>query len=294
MRLRHIEVFHAVYVTGSVTAAARMLNISQPAVTKTLRHAEESLRMPLFHRLQNRLVPNADAHSLFADIADIQQRLGSLRRKMSNLKGGEDSLLRIATLPSLGLDVVPEAVAAFLRRRPGSRFDLQTIHHADVPRALFERETDAVIAFDVPTHLSVLHQRLGEGELGLLARREDGASAAPHATLAEIAGLPLISVLQSGPLGDLLAGDLDRLGVVINEVASARTFYMAAALVRAGAASAIVDSFTARSMLGRELVFRPLRPAIRFNVQAITLASRPPTGNLGEFMKRVANVLRRP
>ncbi|WP_300535865.1 LysR family transcriptional regulator, partial [Sphingosinicella sp.] len=37
MNLRHIEIFHAVYSNGSVSAAARALNVSQPSVTKVLR-----------------------------------------------------------------------------------------------------------------------------------------------------------------------------------------------------------------------------------------------------------------
>ena len=36
MRLRHIEVFNAVMVTGSVSGAARLINITQPAVSRTL------------------------------------------------------------------------------------------------------------------------------------------------------------------------------------------------------------------------------------------------------------------
>ena len=40
MRLRHIEVFHAVYISGSITGAAKLLNVSQPSVSKVLSHAE--------------------------------------------------------------------------------------------------------------------------------------------------------------------------------------------------------------------------------------------------------------
>ena len=43
MNLRHIEIFHAVYVDGSVSAAARALNVSQLSVSKMLRHAESLL-----------------------------------------------------------------------------------------------------------------------------------------------------------------------------------------------------------------------------------------------------------
>ena len=48
MNLRQLEVFHAVYLHGTVSAAARSLNVSQPSVTKVLRHAEDSIGLPLF------------------------------------------------------------------------------------------------------------------------------------------------------------------------------------------------------------------------------------------------------
>jgi len=43
MRLRQIEVFHAVYSSGSITGAAALLNVSQPSVSKVLAHAEQQL-----------------------------------------------------------------------------------------------------------------------------------------------------------------------------------------------------------------------------------------------------------
>ena len=47
MRLRHIELFHAVLTAGSLTGAARMLNISQPAASKVLQLAEQQLGFAL-------------------------------------------------------------------------------------------------------------------------------------------------------------------------------------------------------------------------------------------------------
>ena len=51
MRLRHIEVFYAVYTTGSITNAAMILYVSQPSVSKVLGHAEMQLGFQLFVRL---------------------------------------------------------------------------------------------------------------------------------------------------------------------------------------------------------------------------------------------------
>jgi DNA-binding transcriptional LysR family regulator len=57
MRLKHIEVFHAVMLTGSVSAAANLLHVTQPAVTQALQHAELQLGYALFTRQRRRLIP---------------------------------------------------------------------------------------------------------------------------------------------------------------------------------------------------------------------------------------------
>ena len=79
MNLRHIEIFHAVYVNGSVSGAARALNVSQPSVSKMLRHAESLLGFQLFQRTNGRLVPTEDAHTLFTEVSEIQDRVYALR-----------------------------------------------------------------------------------------------------------------------------------------------------------------------------------------------------------------------
>ena len=70
MNLRQIEIFHAVYLHGSASAAARALNVSQPSVTKVLRHAEESIGIVLFERSKGRLVPTQDARTLFEEVTE--------------------------------------------------------------------------------------------------------------------------------------------------------------------------------------------------------------------------------
>ena len=64
MRLRQIEIFYHVYLAGSISGAARDLNVSQPSVSKVLRHAEDQLGVELFLRNKGKLVPTAAAHEL--------------------------------------------------------------------------------------------------------------------------------------------------------------------------------------------------------------------------------------
>ena len=291
MNLRHIEIFHAVYVNGSVSAAARALNISQPSVSKTLRHAETLLGFELFQRTNSRLVLTEDAHALFGDVADIQERVRALREAGRNLRSGGGATLRISALPSLALGALPTAVARFMARRPDVRFDLQTVHHDDLLRKLYERETDIAIAAEVPRGAPLGKVWLGEGELVVLYREADLPGMAARIDLPQLVGHPFITLAASGPIGQLFAQELERLGIELQEVASARTFYIAAALVRAGVGLSVVDNFTAEASLADGLAMRALKPSLTFDVHAMHLLDRPPSALASEFLGVLREVI---
>ncbi len=294
MNLRHIEIFHAVYTNGSVSAAARALNVSQPSVSKTLRHAETLIGFPLFQRSAGRLIPTEDAHILFGDVADIQDRVQALREASRNMRRGTQGTLRISALPALALDALPAAVARFLDTHGDVRFDLQTVHHDDLLRKLFERETDIALAYEPPANAPIGHLPIGRGELVALYREADLPAAADRLPLAMLAAHRFISPVASGPLGRSFARELDRSGVVLDDVISARTFYIATSLVRHGVGWTVVDRFTAQASLAPGLAWRPLDPAVEFDVTAMFLANRPPGALAASFLKTFAGIIARP
>lgn len=294
MNLRHIEIFHAVYVTGSVSAAARALNVSQPSVSKMLRHAESLLGFPLFQRTNGGLVPTEDAQALFADVREIQERVEGLREAGRNLRRGVGGTLRILTLPSLALQAIPAAVSQFLRARPNVKFDLQTAHHDELVRKLYEREADMAIACQIPAAAPITQRWLGEGELVALYREVDMPDAPGAIDLRDLQGQRFISVASSGPIGELFTRELQRLDLVLDEVVSARTFYMAGALVRQGVGITVVDNFTAQACLAPGLAIRPLKPRLTFDLHAMFLSNRPPNALATEFLKTLAPILDAP
>ncbi|MBV8836561.1 MAG: LysR family transcriptional regulator, partial [Alphaproteobacteria bacterium] len=65
---RQVEAFRAVMATGSVTLAATMMHVTQPAVSRLIRDLEFTLQLALFERRGNRLKPTAEANHLFAEV----------------------------------------------------------------------------------------------------------------------------------------------------------------------------------------------------------------------------------
>ena len=99
MRLRHIEVFNAVMLTGTVSAAARQMNVTQPAVSRILAHAELQLGYPLFTRQRNRLAPTPEAQALYPEVQRLMSQLESVRRLSLALRSGEGGTLRVMVVP---------------------------------------------------------------------------------------------------------------------------------------------------------------------------------------------------
>ena len=292
MNLRHIEVFHAVYQSGSVSAASRALNVSQPSVSKVLKHAESRIGFRLFRLVKGRLVPTDEAHTLFREVDDIYGRIESLRQTTRNLRAGGDGHIRLAVLPSLGLGVAPAAVARFRQQRPNVSFDIHTLHNDDILKALYERNSDLAVAYDAPRHPRLADVRIGSGELVMLYRKDEIPDAPERLALDAARGRDLISLAGSGPVGALFASEVVQDDPGRSERIFVQTYYVAAALVRHGAGVAVVDEFTARADADADVLHRPFSPPIRYTIQCVYLEDRPPSKAATQFIALFSKILR--
>ena len=118
MRARQLEVFTAVMRAGTVTGAARLLNISQPALSQVLMHCEDELGFPLFDREKGRLRPTPEALELYPEAERLFASLEGLRRKTQDLRLGRAGLVRIASSAPPAMSLLPQVMAAFRVRHP--------------------------------------------------------------------------------------------------------------------------------------------------------------------------------
>ena len=84
-KLRQMEVFRAVMLTGSMNGAA-LLFVSQPAVSRLIAHAEQSLGLQLFARDKGKLTPTPEAQRLFEEVGPLFEealRIDELARDLA-------------------------------------------------------------------------------------------------------------------------------------------------------------------------------------------------------------------
>lgn len=117
MNLRELEIFHALMKAGTTVSAATALCISQPAVSKALKHLESRMGLRLFERVSGRLRPTPEGQALYRQVKTVFGRLETLERLAQDIRQGRNGVISITATPTVAATLVAEAVARF-RRRP--------------------------------------------------------------------------------------------------------------------------------------------------------------------------------
>ncbi len=278
MRLRHIELFQAILQTGSLTAAAQLLHISQPAASKILKHAEQQLGFALFSRVRGKLQPTAEARILQQETERLAADLQNLRRLADNLGRGEERALRLICTPTLAQALLPEALRRWRGRFANTPCQMATQHTAEIVEALLLREADLGLTLQAVEHPGLDSQVLAQGQMMVIAPPGwwPGGRLSRPLRLQELAGAPLIGLDTRDALGGLLRGHLEELDPPPRIDTWVQTYQLARALVASGQGLALVDPLTAAAGEGA-IEQRALEPLIQVRLYALTRAQEAPS-----------------
>ncbi len=299
MRLRHIEVFQAIRQTGSVSAAAQLLHVSQPAVSKVLQHAEQRLGFPLFLRVRGKLQPTPEALLLGREVDKVTESLQGVQRLAESLRREPGHRLRIGSTPALALSLLPPVISEWTRRYPDINCELASAHSRELVQNLLMRELDVALTFKLPDHPGLKARALAHGVLVALAPRgywSDESEGVPLA-LDELADAPLIGLSSADPLFARLDSYLQAVEPPPRISIAVQTYSLARAMVESGAGLAVIDPFTALGASRASTLIRPLSPALPITLYAVTRADEAPAhtleGLLQLFAERASEQLQR-
>jgi len=121
VRLNQIRDFVAVAEAGSLRAAARVLGISQPAITKSIRQLEQELRVQLLQRTTRGVAPTRAGKTFLARARAVRSELRKAEDDLESLRGGAEGSVAFGIAPAACMLIVPDAVAQFRRNFPQAR-----------------------------------------------------------------------------------------------------------------------------------------------------------------------------
>ena len=290
MRLRYIELFHAVLTTGSLTGAAKLLNISQPAASKALQHAEDTLGFALFSRVRGRLQPTQQALQLRVRIEKIIQDVHDLQRLTTNMRQPGSCPLRVTCTPTLAQALLPAATVLLRKTFPDATAELSTQHSAAMCESLTLRDTDIGLTLQDTGHQILRQKVLCRGQVMVIAPPGwwPEAELSQPLPIAALAGQPMVGITVRDALGNMLQTHLAQLEPAPRIAVSVQTYQLAHSLVAKGEGLALVDPFTARCGGAHSVQMRPLKP----HLDVVLYAMYRPDSPLNPVQKRFLDLVR--
>jgi DNA-binding transcriptional LysR family regulator len=142
LNLRQVEAFKAVIEYGTVSRAAEMMNVSQPAMSKLIAHLEEDTGLRLFDRVKGRLVATRRGMRLYEEIDRIFAGVRQVENAVEAIRRDEQSRLLIGVMPALSGSFIQEATSRFLKRQPGVFCSVQSRSSQWISDALVTHRLD--------------------------------------------------------------------------------------------------------------------------------------------------------
>lgn len=275
MKLRHIELIHAIVQTGSLSAAARLLHTTQPSATRTLQHAEQSLGYPLFMRRSGRLVPTQELLHLAPMVRLAFEGLDDVRRAALNLRSRRAATVRVGVVLSMA-GALPEAYERLPRHAGAPRWEFATGHYATLREWLQTHEIDVGIALEPPLDPTLDYADLGSRRLVCAGRADllGKYRRARQVTATALKTMPLIEVVNSDPVGRMVASYAERYDWPYPAPLAVKTHQVALDFAARGLGVAVVDDLSA-SRFSDQLEVLPIEPAATLSVKAMWLQTRP-------------------
>lgn len=291
MNVRHLAVFRAVMKSGNVSEAARVLNVSQPAVTKTLQLIEGRIGVPLFRRVKGRLHATAESDLLMPGVDQIFGAVEALERQADEIAGGNIGRISVATNATMSASVTATAIARYGVRRPN------VVVHV---HALTTRQAIDEVANNV-ADIGILDAALGDGyvksedlcrvSFGCIMPKDHLLVAREVIEPADLRGQPLITFSESTLIGATLRERFRQLQIPLNIAVTTNHSLVACQLARSGRGLALADPFLLLAEIFPDLTIRPLRPTMELRPRLVFPPDRPLSIAAREFAETVKEVV---
>lgn len=264
MNFRQLEIFRAVISGGSASRASELLDISQPAISRSIADLESSLGFQLFNRVRGRLVITPEGQLFAEEVANAFLAMDRLKASSLKIRDFGSGHIRIASLAAMGSTLVPRAIKLFQEEHKDVAVTLHIDSSPNVKELVAKGQFDIGLAADEVDLSGIDHQRFASFKAVCVLPRE-------HPLTSQKAIRP--EFLHREPFIALAAGDRTRedLDVIFRKheavpsvVIETPNSATVCALALEGIGVGIANPIAADGFSERGLEVRPFTPDVYF------------------------------
>lgn len=287
MKLRHIEVFHALMNARNMTEAAEHLNVSQPAVSMVLRHTEQYLGMRLFDRAGGRLTPTPEAIALIPYVDEVYERLALLNLRTQRMRDASAGVLTISATPSLSNEFLPPIIASYTQQVPKARLVTRQMITSKVLDEVLTRRAELGVITKPSLRIdpNIAEISVAQSRVHCILSALHPLASRDFIDPADLADQPLIGMRPDVPLGSAIERAFTASNLSYSPTIEVTSSLAALPLAAAGVGIALVESGRGMERF-RGIVARPFVPEVETSAVILHHRESEPSRLARAFINR--------
>lgn len=290
MDIKLLEAFRAVMQTQSVTRAADILGVTQPAVSAQIARLEAQVGFALFQRIGGRLTPSAQGRRFFGEVDNALDLIDRLSDAADAIRGGEAETVVVASHPAASIFLMPEVVAELRGRRPDAHVRMINRTSEEV-RAIFETGSVDVAVAEWPVHLPDLVLKRHALRCVAVLPANHALTAQEFITAESLSGEPFVAMPHTRLIGHRIREAFLEANADYAPVIESEYFSTICSLVAAGCGVSIVDPLSARAFERFGLAIRRFEPVIFYEIAVFRRAGPEPAPLAAELFGLIGRKL---
>lgn len=276
LNIGQIDAFRSVMLVGTVVGAARLLNLTQPGVSRSIGLLERRIGYKLFERQGRRLVPTPEGEALYREIEPLYGSLDRISEIAQDIRFQRAGALRIGTLPGLSQWLVPHAITRFLATRPKVTITIESLPSRQIADRVSTRQFDVGIV-ELPLYRSAIAiEPLEPAPFVAVIPSRHPLASNDRISLRDLQGERMVLLAPQSFVRHQIDDMFASLRVTPDVVLETPSTSIAYALAAAGAGITVVGQWTAMPAEQTNVVVRPIKEEF----QARTAVIFPESGRL--------------
>ncbi|WP_328609143.1 LysR family transcriptional regulator [Amycolatopsis sp. NBC_00345] len=234
MDFRQLKALVTVVEVGSVTRAAELLHLVQPAVTRQIKTLEQELGVPLFERTRQGMQPTEAGLTLAGRARRALAELERARAELAPEPGVVTGIVSIGLLESTAGLLAEPLVACLLPDHPGIELRLQTAYSGHLQRWLDDGDLDLSLLYNLTGSPSLNVTPLVRERLWAVAPPDDRLSADHPVPIGDLAGHRFVMPAPGHGLRALIETAARRAGADLSGGVQTNSMALQKQLVAAG------------------------------------------------------------
>ena len=290
MEIRELEAFLAVMSTGSITAAARLLDRSQSQVTRLIQDLETSVGFALFDRNGPKIAPSEKGIAFHAEAERFLSGIGHLRERARTIAEKEPQPIEIVAIPAFASGIIPLALAALPEKLLPRKIHLRSLPAEAAVQSVLARTADFCVTSLPADQPGLEVHGVFQGPCVAAVAEGDPLAACEVISMADLAGRNIITMANPFRLRHRVDIALEAANIRPARIIATSVSVNAVQIASTGLGVAIIEPATAYGLKLANVAVRPLDVDIPFPWAIFSAAARPLSDSSRELIQAIIQI----